>query len=345
MIDYTQRLQKIEVILQKKLPSTYSKEWVYSSFGMCSEAITSNHFDSLSSACRDLLQLGGKRWRPLLLVLCAELAGCSKDDTTPYELTPAVEFIHTASLIHDDIEDSADLRRGKPAAHITYGIDTAINSASWLYFEAFSCIKELSVNADIQLRIHNLIGEQVRRLHLGQSMDIMWHKASTFPARQEYEAMIRLKTGTLACLAATLGLLCAGESDSKIEKMGKYASDIGAGFQILDDVINITTGNVGKKRGDDIVEGKKSLPVLLHIDKHPDDAHIISNYFESAQKKGIEALEVEQCITLLESSGVIAEAKTYASTLITNACTGIEQMYNKNDRTSLITKLFTNMLR
>ncbi len=176
-------------------------------------------------------------------------------------------------------------------------------------------------------------------------MDILWHKSKDFPTRQEYEAMICLKTGTLANLAARIGLLCAGETEERSVKMGNLASNIGAGFQILDDVINVTTGNVGKKRGDDIVEGKKSLPILLHIEKHPNDAQLISHYFESSRKNGIDAVEVEQCISLLQSSGVIAEAKLYAASLITNACATIECMYEGNEVTSLITSLFTKMLK
>ncbi|MCQ2381151.1 MAG: polyprenyl synthetase family protein, partial [Acidaminococcaceae bacterium] len=122
------------------------------------EAVKSNHLTPLIEPNKNLISLGGKRWRPLLLFLCYQMAkeknpetALSEDQT--FSITPLVEFVHTASLIHDDIEDSADLRRGKPAAHITFGLDTALNAGSWLYFEAPVCINNLEVSAEMKLQI------------------------------------------------------------------------------------------------------------------------------------------------------------------------------------------------
>ena len=122
-----------------------------------------------------------------------------------YSLTPLVEFVHTASLIHDDIEDNSDLRRGKPAAYITYGMDTALNAGSWLYFEAPVCINSLEISAEKKLQLYQVYTNELRKLHLGQAMDIFWHRnPEIFPSDDEYLAMVKSKTGTLASLAAII---------------------------------------------------------------------------------------------------------------------------------------------
>jgi octaprenyl-diphosphate synthase len=344
-IEYTLRLKKIEEILQEMLPSEFSNEWNKNVFGMLPEAVNSEHIGSLTSPCRNLLLLGGKRWRPLFLVLCAEMVQNNTDSTLPYQLTPLVEFVHTASLIHDDIEDSADTRRGQPATHITYGLDTAINAGSWLYFQAFGAISKLPLKAELKNLLFETTATELRRLHLGQAMDIEWHNHNTkVPSSQEYLAMVRMKTGTLASLAGKIGIIGGGGTKDQADRLGIIAADIGVGFQILDDIINLTTGNVGKKRGDDIVEGKKSLPILLHLQENPNDFDIIMSCFSRARKEGIESPAVEECILLIEKGNALSKAKNMASSLITQSCNEIVNTYGDNEYTKRITTLFTNML-
>ncbi|MBQ4379050.1 MAG: polyprenyl synthetase family protein [Treponema sp.] len=318
--EFSVRLQKIEGVLNNYLPSHINSDWKNLSFGSIDSCVNETHLSNLLLPCKNLLDLGGKRWRPLLLVLCAELASSAKADISQkqpedlvekaYSLTPLVEFAHTASLIHDDIEDSADTRRGKAAAHITYGVDVALNAGSWLYFEAASCIKNLNLSDSEKLALYELFLLELRRLHLGQAMDILWHRnPSLIPSVEEYTAMVRNKTGTLSRLAVKLGVLAGGAGTEEAEKAGKFAEDIGTGFQIIDDVINLTTGNPGKKRGDDIVEGKKSLPVLLHLKKNPGDKEKLAVLFEKARSEGINSPAVEEAITLLTQSGAVEEAR------------------------------------
>ena len=121
--------------LLRPLPTHFTTEWKKNVFGTLPKGVSDPYIENLVKPCRDLLLLGGKRWRPLLLVLCSELIS-GNEIQQAYEITPLVELVHTASLIHADIEDKADTRRGKHSAHITYGIDTAITSGSWLYFPA-----------------------------------------------------------------------------------------------------------------------------------------------------------------------------------------------------------------
>ena len=340
--EFLHRLTKIEEALNKSLCMEFSDKWQKDSFGNLADAITKNFIQNLITPNKNLIDLGGKRWRPLLLILCYENQKSINNNKAltseqAYALTPLVEFVHTASLIHDDIEDSADLRRGKPAAHITYGLDTALNAASWLYFEAPVCINTTDISETQKLIFYKVYTNELRRLHLGQAMDIFWHRTpSLFPTKEEYQGMVRCKTGTLASMAAKIGYLAGGANLEEAEKAGDTAANIGMGFQIIDDVINLTTGNPGKKRGDDIVEGKKSLPVLIHLERCPEDSREIASLMEQASKEGIDSPAVEECIKLLEKSGCIKEAAKLGKKLITENCA----FFNSD----LITELFTTMI-
>src|SRR5574344_958991 len=293
---YFERLKKIELSLEKAISFNFNEDWQIDSFGTLSSSLKKEYIQNIIQPNKDLIDLGGKRRRPLLLIICYEL---NKNETSlteeqVYSLTPLVEFVHTASLIHDDIEDSADFRRGKPAAHITYGLDTALNAASWLYFEAPVCINKLCTSDQLKLKLYELYTQELRRLHLGQAMDILWHsKKDFFPSIDEYQQMVKCKTGTLASLSAKCGFIAGGNDNKKADTLSEIAANIGMGFQIIDDVQNLKKGNIGKKRGDDIVEGKKSLPVLLHIQENPNDFDIIMSCFSRSRKEGIESHAVE----------------------------------------------------
>lgn len=346
-------LERIECSLHSFLPNCTNSEWQKLSFSKLSSCVTNEHLENLINPCRTLMDLGGKRWRPLLMVLCAELAqesGCCSEITEKdiYDLTALVEFVHTASLIHDDIEDSADTRRGKPAAHISFGLDTALNAASWLYFEASTCIQNLNVTAEFKNILYNLYFQELRRLHLGQAMDIYWHRnPSLIPSIEEYSQMVRCKTGTLASLAVQSGILSGGGSFDIAEKAGSIAAFLGEGFQILDDVQNLTTGNPGKKRGDDIVEGKKSLPVLIHINENPCDKEKISKYFEQAALEGVDSPAVENCIGILNSKGAIEKASEIGKDYINKNVNLLSDIFGKQESclaSDRIKKLFTDML-
>ena len=351
---FSSRLAAVEKALNKALPLQINVQWKMNSFGDISGDVKDSHLKCLTKPCKDLMNLGGKRWRPLLLVLCGENARSkygnkallSADET--YNITPLVEFVHTASLIHDDIEDSSDTRRGKPAAYLTYGLDTALNAASWLYFEAPVCIDGLAVGQAAKEKLYGLYTKELRRLHLGQAMDIYWHrKPELFPTVSEYTAMVRCKTGTLASLAARAGILAGGGTDTETEQSGIIAAEIGEGFQILDDVQNLTTGNPGKKRGDDVVEGKKSLPVLFHVKSHPDDRQLIASYFTQAHKEGADSPAVEQCIALLMQSGAVEEAFLYGKKLIKESSRRLAGFYDESCQggaSALIISLFDSMV-
>jgi octaprenyl-diphosphate synthase len=246
------------------------------------------------------------------MLLAAESVAGESGAEAALPLTPLVEFPHNASLIHDDIEDNSDERRGKPAVHLLYGTDTAINSGAFMYFLPLACLSAWESPADTALKnqIWTIWASHMRALHLGQSMDIAWHRDfHALPALDEYDRMCRLKTGCLARLAAVLGVYI-GKGDSHLSGIfGNAAEQLGVGFQILDDVKNLDKGVPGKKRGDDIVEGKKSLPVLLYLHRYPEKCDFAARCFAAARSKGVTALELEEFIGALQGAGVLEEAR------------------------------------
>ena len=328
--EFTQRLAKIECALRSAfLPD------------MPNAASELNPIALLSAPCASLVAGGGKRWRPLLAVLAYQLAGGSGEEI--YTLTPLIEGIHTASLIHDDIEDNSELRRGQPAAHVAYGLDSALNSGSWLYFQALGSLEAYRAPANIKLDLYAAALTHIRALHEGQALDIHWHRtAGFFPSRKDYERMIRLKTGALAALAAYTGMRAAGKAHEESAAFASLFEAAGVGFQILDDAKNISAGNAGKKRGDDIVEGKKSLPVILHIEKHPEDATALTAYFEQAQREGIESPAVEKAIALLSASGSIADAETQGRGAVHSVLERLDVRYGRTAK-DMFEKLFNLM--
>jgi len=344
---YALRLKNIEIVIDRWLPGKAVSEaeesikvddafWQREVFPGLSD-VDATLLQAVTAPCRDLISRGGKRWRPLLMVLICEALG-GRDTAMP--LAPLVEFSHSASLIHDDIEDNSKERRGKPAVHIIHGVDVAINSGSFLYFLALACIdswaagletKEGFSKTDAELakaKVYGLWAGFMRKLHLGQATDIHWHRNfDIIPSVDEYYRMCGLKTGCLARFAAELGVTAAGIAEKATgntglltaELMGVAAEKLGVGFQILDDIINVSAGAPGKNRGDDIVEGKKSLPILLFLDRWPEKKDMVYRCFRQAGSVGVDAPEVEELMNALASSGVLAEAEELAKKFIAEA--------------------------
>ncbi|MDR0412022.1 MAG: polyprenyl synthetase family protein [Treponema sp.] len=309
------QVEKIESALDAILPPKLDIEWVNRVFpgvGVSPELCA-----TLTAPGQDLLARRGKRWRPLLMMLvCKALGG--DDKTLP--LVPLVEISHNASLIHDDIEDNSMERRGQPSIHVRYGVDTAINSGSFLYFLPLVCINDLEMS--FQNKVFRLWAEHLRRLHLGQALDIAWHRDETvMPSFEEYILMCGLKTGSLSRLAAMFGVFAAEPPASReiAEILGSVSEKLGVGFQILDDVKNLMGDIAGKQYGDDIVEGKKSLPVLLYTQQYDGDITTVNRCFSAARKNGAGTPEVVELIERMQQSGAIIHAQTLGQRLIHEA--------------------------
>ncbi|MBB6482086.1 polyprenyl synthetase family protein [Spirochaeta isovalerica] len=327
MNHYKDRLEKIEDALYRTMPEKSSRNWIEKVAGDVSEGLDEPTADRFNAPGLELLGRGGKRWRPLVMVLMAEAAGGSEE---VYRLTPLVELPHNGSLIVDDIEDKSEERRGGKSVHIIHGDDISINAGNLMYFLPSYLIDESSLAPEGKFRLYSAYSRAMRRLHFGQGMDIQWHNDHDYiPTEVEYLQMTRFKTGCLSSLAANLAVIEAGGSKELEKKAGQIWEDIGVGFQILDDVMNLKKGNPGKMRGDDIVEGKKSLPMILHCEAVPESIEPMKVLFEKAagddESAAVEA--VAEAISMIEGSGSLEKAGIMGLEVLNKAKAELKELF------------------
>lgn len=206
-----------------------------------------------------LISAGGKRLRPLLTLAAARVCGSENDDCL--RLAAAVEFIHTATLLHDDVVDGSQLRRGKVAAHLIWGGASSVLVGDFLFARAFELMVETgSLRAlDILARASSVIAEgEVLQLTRAHDLNL---------GQDTYIEIIRCKTAELFAAAAESGAVSAKADDAQAAALRDYGVSLGLAFQLVDDALDYggLTGALGKNAGDDFREGKATLPLLLAI--------------------------------------------------------------------------------
>jgi heptaprenyl diphosphate synthase len=209
----------------------------------------------IAGANTHLIEAGGKRFRPLLTLLAAELGSGVNDDVVA--AAAGVELTHVASLCHDDVMDEADVRRGAPSANAKYGNSTAILVGDMLFGTASSIIADLGAEA-VKIQAETFV-----RLCAGQIRDARTPAPGEDPV-EYYLGVLADKTGVLIATAARYGGMFAGCSASTVEILREYGERLGMAFQLADDLIDISSDfeDTGKQPGTDLREGKRTLPVL-----------------------------------------------------------------------------------
>ncbi|MFN3230052.1 MAG: polyprenyl synthetase family protein [Asticcacaulis sp.] len=208
-----------------------------------------------------LISAGGKRLRPLLTVAAARLAGAAPDETNQCKLAAAVEFIHTATLLHDDIVDVSQLRRGKVAAHLIWGAPSSVLVGDFLFARAF----ELMVETE-SLRALAILSRASSVIAEGEVMQLT--RAFDMHLSQEvYIRIISAKTAELFAAASESGAVAAGADPEAVSALRDYGLALGIAFQLVDDALDYgaATEDLGKTAGDDFREGKATLPLILAV--------------------------------------------------------------------------------
>lgn len=220
---------------------------------------------ALYEASRYLLEAGGKRLRPAILLLVTESLGRERDD---YEgvmpAAVAMEIIHSFTLIHDDIMDDDDLRRGVPSVHEKWDESTAILAGDTLYSKAFEIILNSDASPDDMNQIMGLLAKTCTRICEGQAMDVDFEEMDEVD-EESYMDMIEKKTAVLFAASASIGAILGGGDEETVESMYDYGLKVGKGFQIHDDILDLvsTSDKLGKSRGSDLVEQKQTL-ISIH---------------------------------------------------------------------------------
>lgn len=203
-----------------------------------------------------IIQSGGKRLRPALVLLSAGALGYR--GTRHHELAAVVEFIHTATLLHDDVVDESDLRRGRQTANAMFGNAASVLVGDFLYSRAFQMMVEID-----DMRVMRVLSDATNVIAEGEVLQLMnCHDADVDEAR--YLQVIRYKTAKLFEAAAQLGAIIGGGTPAVEQGMAAYGMHLGTAFQLIDDVLDYSGAEVetGKHLGDDLAEGKPTLPLI-----------------------------------------------------------------------------------
>jgi octaprenyl-diphosphate synthase len=203
-----------------------------------------------------IVNSGGKRLRPLLALLAAKTFGYQGD--THYLLAAIIEFIHTATLLHDDVVDESDLRRGNETANALFGNAASVLVGDFLYSRAF----EMMVDVD-DMRVMQILATTTNVIAEGEVMQLMnVHDADT--TEQKYLEVIYCKTARLFEAATQLGAILCDRDEKEIQAMAAYGRYLGTAFQLIDDVMDYSSNSeqMGKNVGDDLAEGKPTLPLI-----------------------------------------------------------------------------------
>ncbi|ODQ63568.1 farnesyltranstransferase [Nadsonia fulvescens var. elongata DSM 6958] len=209
----------------------------------------------------------GKDFRPQLVQAFNSVIGCAQEDLTV--ISHIVEMLHNASLLIDDVEDNATLRRGFPAAHTLYGTAQTINSSNYIYFKALEEVLKLKSSNAVAI-----FTEELMKLHRGQGLDLYWRETLTCPEEEEYIDMVMNKTGGLYRLAVRL---MQDMAHSEVDFV-PLANTFGIIYQIRDDYLNLQSSKYAENKGfcEDLTEGKFSFPIIHSIRHDPKNKALIN---------------------------------------------------------------------
>ncbi|HSP01255.1 MAG TPA: polyprenyl synthetase family protein, partial [Thioalkalivibrio sp.] len=203
-----------------------------------------------------IINSGGKRLRPLLVLLSAR--ACGNTDARHVDLAAIIEFIHTATLLHDDVVDASELRRGRETANALFGNEASVLVGDFLYSRAFEMMVDIG-----SMRVMEILARTTNTIAEGEVLQLLnCHEADTTEAR--YMEVIQSKTAKLFEAAARIGAVLGGQPEPVERAMADYGMHLGTAFQLIDDVLDYgaSSEEMGKNMGDDLAEGKPTLPLI-----------------------------------------------------------------------------------
>ena len=249
-----------------------------------------------------IIGAGGKRVRPALLLLVCGALGCQ--DPRRHGLAAVVEFIHTATLLHDDVVDESTLRRGRDTANEVFGNAASVLVGDFLYSRAFQMMVEAG-----EMRIMQVLADATNVIAEGEVLQLMnMHDATLDEA--DYLRVIRAKTAKLFEASARLAAIIAGADATLETRCAEYGQALGAAFQVVDDVLDYEgdASELGKNLGDDLREGKMTLPIICTLRKcRPEDAKLIREAIEQGQTDRLDTI-----LNIVRSSGGLVDARQTA---------------------------------
>ena len=222
----------------------------------------------INQVSEHIVSAGGKRLRPMLVVLAGQATATGgRTGADHHQLAAIVEFIHTSTLLHDDVVDESDLRRGRSTANAIWGNAASVLVGDFLYSRSFQLMVELE-----RMDVQQLLANTTNTIAEGEVLQLL-HVRNPDTDEAAYLRVIKRKTAVLFAAATRLGALLAGADAATCDAMHRYGMALGYAFQIADDVLDYASDaeTLGKNLGDDLAEGKATLP-LIHAMQHSDAA-------------------------------------------------------------------------
>ncbi len=249
-----------------------------------------------------IIESGGKRLRPLLVLLSAKALNYNQDDHL--KLAAVIEFLHTATLLHDDVVDTSDLRRGRSTANAKWGNAPSVLVGDFLYARAFEMMVELE-----SLAIMNVLSHATAVIAEGEVLQLMNVKNPDV-SEEQYMTVIHNKTAMLFEAASHTGALLCGASDDQEAALRDYGKHLGLAFQLVDDVLDYRgdADAMGKNVGDDLAEGKPTLP-LIYAMTHGNDAER-TLIRQAIRKGGLD--DLPKILEIVDRSGALEYTMTRA---------------------------------
>jgi len=269
---------------------------------------------------------GGKRLRPALVILSAGAFGYQGRDH--HELAAVVEFIHTATLLHDDVVDESKLRRGRETANAHFGNAASVLVGDFVYSRAF----QMMVGVD-NMRVLQVLADATNVIAEGEVLQLMnCHNAEVTEAG--YLEVIRCKTAKLFEAATRLGAILAGAPRGQEDAIADYGSHLGTAFQLVDDVLDYSGDQavIGKNVGDDLAEGKPTLPLIYAIEHgSPEQARRVRSAIEHGGRDDLTGI-----IEAIQATGALDYAREQARRQARTACQAAERLPNSKYRDYLL---------
>jgi octaprenyl-diphosphate synthase len=287
----------------------------------------------IGQVSRYIIAAGGKRLRPALLLLTSGALGYHGEQR--FNLAAVVEFIHTATLLHDDVVDDSVLRRGNATANETFGNPASVLVGDFLYSRAF----QMMVDAQ-NMRVMQVLADATNIIAEGEVLQLMnMHNAALDEAG--YLQVIRSKTAKLFEASARVGAILAGSSPELEDACAVYGQALGTAFQVIDDLLDYTgdADVMGKNLGDDLREGKITLPLIAAMERGtPSQQNVIKEAIETG---GVSMLD--QVVSIVKSTGALDVARLTAAQEAQRACAAAKQL-PPGTHTECLIQLSTQLL-
>jgi octaprenyl-diphosphate synthase len=273
-----------------------------------------------------IISAGGKRIRPVLVLLLANAYGY--EGVAHHELAAVVEFIHTATLLHDDVVDESSMRRGRQTANALFGNAASVLVGDFLYSRSFQMMVSLN-----DMRVMQILSDATNVIAEGEVLQLLnMHDPDV--SQESYLKVIRSKTAKLFEAAAELGALVAGASDTQIAAAGEYGRSLGTAFQLIDDVLDYAgdAAEIGKNVGDDLREGKPTLPLIYLMENGtPEQRELVRSCIENGDEKHFDAV-----LAAVTSSGALDYTRREAEIAARRAADAIADLPESVYKQSLL---------